>query len=494
MEKDNQLFTPDHVNEQTEQIEQPAWGPQGTREARLLQDLHEVAQQMRAEDTRVLQRTWNRLHEQSSAYASLSHHKLGEKATQEEHITSRHTPVSQPSLPKKPRPIWRSLGIAAAVAFLLINVFAWAWLTNTIKHPGTQVGGSIKTTPTVAAQQHITPTTSVINSSRPFCSFQDSNPSISGNYNIAHSLSWSPDGKLTTTAWNVKTFDIHTCQQVHSPTSAQEVNAYWSPDGAQMLVTWANAQILDQQGHVLVTHPAPTSSLASTSVGATTSGYSPLISLSGSGNAIEDSAWSPDMNHIASVYVTGLTYGVEVWNATTGAHQLALSCANNSAYGIRHVTWSPDGEYVAAVAPGPGGAGVCVWNASDGSLIAHIASDASDVTFSADSQELAFDDGTSIKVYDLVSSSVVHSFPVQDAKGVIFSVAWSPNGKYIAAAGHDLHLLDASTGTVLATYHAAQGTWIENLAWSPDCKMVAGESYILDNPIAYVSAWRVSAR
>ena len=46
---------------------------------------------------------------------------------------------------------------------------------------------------------------------------------------------------------------------------------------------------------------------------------------------------------------------------------------------------------------------------------------------------------------------------------------------------------------MLATYHAARGTWIENLAWSPDGTMIAGEAYILDNPIAYVSAWHVSA-
>ncbi len=86
-----------------------------------------------------------------------------------------------------------------------------------------------------------------------------------------------------------------------------------------------------------------------------------------------------------------------------------------------------------------------------------------------------------------VSSCVTLS----QVKGELFSLAWSPDGKYLAAAGHDLHLLNANTGSIVATYHAAMGTWMENLAWSPDSTMVAGESYILDNPTAYVSAWHV---
>jgi WD40 repeat protein len=209
----------------------------------------------------------------------------------------------------------------------------------------------------------------------------------------------------------------------------------------------------------------------------------------GSGNAIEDSAWSPDGMHIASVYVTGMSYGVEIWNALSGAHQFTLSCSNTMAYGIRDVTWSPDGKYVAAVAPG--GDGICVWKASDGSVVTRIAGGASQVTFSANSQELAFNQGSSVQIYDLASGKVIHSFPVQDTKGELFSLAWSPDGKYLAAAGHDLHLLNANTGSIVATYHAAMGTWMENLAWSPDNTMIAGESYILDNPTAYVSAWHV---
>jgi WD40 repeat protein len=133
----------------------------------------------------------------------------------------------------------------------------------------------------------------------------------------------------------------------------------------------------------------------------------------------------------------------------------------------------------------------CVWRASDGTRVTIIPGDATQAAFSADSSELAFIQGNSVQIYDLASRTIVHSFSVQDAKEGFLSLAWSPDGKFLAAAGHDTYLLDASSGAVLATYRPASGTWIEHLAWSPDSTMLAGEAYILNNPVAFVSAWRV---
>jgi WD40 repeat protein len=486
MEKDQPFFTPQHVDEQ---IEQRARGSHITPEARLLQDMQGVAQQMSEEDQRALQRTWVRLQQKSREYVHASHHRK-EETMQEKPFISPQTLSSSPARAKKPPRIRRQIGIAFAVAVVLIELFTWAWFTHVTPHSGslgTQVGSqpaaSATTTPTATA-----------NASKPLCTFQDQTENSTIEHaNIEHSLSWSPDGKLTTTAWNVNTFDIQTCQQVASPTSAPATDVYWSPDGTRLLIVGAqaDAQIIDQQGDVLVTHAVTPASVA---FNATSPATVPLVSLSGSGNDVEESAWSPNGERIASVYTIGLTYGVEIWSATTGSHQRSLSCPNNYAYGIANPIWSPDGNYLAAIAANNNNVGVCVWNANSGEMVAHLTGATPQVGFSADSKELALGGENSVQIYSLASRRVVRSFPLQHIQPYPFLVAWSPNGNDLAvAANQDLSILDAGTGNVLATYRVAQNLIMENLAWSPDSTLIAEQAYLSSNPTAFVSVWHVQS-
>ncbi len=63
-----------------------------------------------------------------------------------------------------------------------------------------------------------------------------------------------------------------------------------------------------------------------------------------------------------------------------------------------------------------------------------------------------------------VSDFTEHTHAVQ-------TLAWSPDGKYIASAGHDkvIHIWDTTTGEVIHSYHGHTGI-IWNLAWSPDSR------------------------
>ena len=65
-----------------------------------------------------------------------------------------------------------------------------------------------------------------------------------------------------------------------------------------------------------------------------------------------------------------------------------------------------------------------------------------------------------------------HLFP-----GVVHTVAWSPDGKYIASSGDDktVQVWDASDGHLLLTYRGHSDV-IDSVAWSPDGKYIASGS------------------
>jgi len=58
------------------------------------------------------------------------------------------------------------------------------------------------------------------------------------------------------------------------------------------------------------------------------------------------------------------------------------------------------------------------------------------------------------------------------------SVAWSPDGKYVASAGddHTVHVLNVATGNVLFVYRGHNHE-VASVVWSPDGKRIASASF-----------------
>jgi WD40 repeat protein len=118
-----------------------------------------------------------------------------------------------------------------------------------------------------------------------------------------------------------------------------------------------------------------------------------------------------------------------VWDTTTGKTLMVL--ADDAGL---NAEWSPDGERIVF---GQKGGTVRVFDATSGEELLSLAVHSDDVwhtTWSPNGMRVASgDESGEVKVWDAASGEVVLSFRASDA---VYSVNWSPDGKYIIAGGY----------------------------------------------------------
>jgi WD40 repeat protein/cell wall assembly regulator SMI1 len=147
------------------------------------------------------------------------------------------------------------------------------------------------------------------------------------------------------------------------------------------------------------------------------------------GGSVHAAAWSLDGTYI----VSGLDSQISLWNAHTGELLRSFPTATSSA-GV--VAWSPNGKHLLLT------------------------------NEQASLQRVHALDGTPVCTYTLTNQN---ASPSPQSYNLITAVAWSPDGKQIAAGTLQgkVHIWNAHTGALLATH--LWYTWRVNaLAWSPD--------------------------
>ncbi len=295
-------------------------------------------------------------------------------------------------------------------------------------------------------------------------------------------LAWSPDGQLLATAaqWYQNNNDNRVRLWRRDGSLAATLQGHtdaigclaWSPDG-KILASGSVDQTIklwDTNGKLLNT-------------------------LQANSGEILGLNWSPDGKVLLSGSITGSTgTTVQLWQADG---TLLKSFATGGSGGkFFQLAWSPDGKYFA------GGAVIYhMWKA-DGTEIAEIynGTPAPAMIWSSDSTRLAIgnENGT-IFFYGLNGKELNY---IQTANNAV-TLAWSPDGKWLASGGYLLALFKATNPRIITTDEVPSdknpATAIGWLEWSPDNKTVAaGLARNYASPVtgaeSFVAIWGVDGK
>ncbi len=283
-------------------------------------------------------------------------------------------------------------------------------------------------------------------------------------------VAWLPDGKYIVSGdfeHNIRVWEAMTGKLIRSFNMGRDSTDFvLSPDGKYIAAGFADqtVKVLDiMTGRTLLTY-----------------------------TGISTFAWSPDGKYIASD--NDLT--MQVRDAKTGETKFTYKIPPKTEIDTRFgFLWSPDSKYIAV---GDITKTVLVLDAMTGKVRStysgHTEVGAGPVAWSPDGRYIisASWDLTN-QVWEAMTGRHVHTF--QGASAV---AAWSPDGKYIALGGifkqgeqatdsdSNAHVLDATTWRTLLTYTGHMKTFVKDnvvypqsvtsIAWSPDGKYIASGS------------------
>lgn len=303
-----------------------------------------------------------------------------------------------------------------------------------------------------------------------------------------NTVDWSPDGKRILVAQGAappQSWDAFTGEKRQTYQPAEANAAIWSPDGQSIALsqrTWTERPFLSV-------------------INATTGRQkSQLTRETSQMHGLARFAWAPNSPYLALADADSLV--IKLWNPVSGAfgqtYTLPLSASQGSAL-LQDVVWSPNGEYLAVTVPEPGIApdgrrmqgsrsnppgwsGVYIWHVQKGDLFFHYPAQipfntngSPLLSWSPKSEKFAFANKATVQIIDLALQKPVLTYlghPLEPT-----SVAWSPEGTYIASSTYDwtVQVWEAATGMLHFLYQGHRGV-VTDVAWSPDGKYIASSS------------------
>src|SRR6266704_1648860 len=192
--------------------------------------------------------------------------------------------------------------------------------------------------------------------------------------------------------------------------------------------------------------PAATGTPTSTSI--THRQTKDLLTYHGHSDRATAVAWSPDGKYVVS---GSLDKTVQVWSATTGKARLIYRGHTDA---IVAVAWSPDGRSIVSGSPDQTAQ---VWEAMTGKAILSYRGHSAAVTtvmLSPDGKRIASGSvDTKVQVWDATSGKTLLTF--RGHKNQVTSLAWSPDSTSIVSGSFDktVQVWDASSGKVRYGYH-----------------------------------------
>jgi len=197
-------------------------------------------------------------------------------------------------------------------------------------------------------------------------------------------------------------------------------------------------------------------------------------------------AWSPESNRVAS---GAIDKTLQVWDAFSREH-VAIYRGHTDV--VKTVAWSPDGQ---SIASGSADSTVRVWDVATGKqkyvYQGHKAS-VNSLVWSPDSQRIA--SGASDKTVQILDATTGnHRYTYRGHTDTVSSVSWSPDGKLIVSGSWDktVQVWHAETGAIVYTYsgynvqaaqvNPAKGVLpdlIFAVAWSHNGKRIAAVTQV----------------
>lgn len=502
MTEHNGQFTPEDVDAQIEHFSSSS-----REQSRLLSNAHSPDERLVAdlqlmyhqgapraiadEDEQSLQHAWERI-------TMIAAEKRARRPGRQARPNARNAVMTQAD--KQPKNVtnlfekrtWRqNIGLIAAACVIVLVVGSMVLLFNAarIKNTGTASGPhpGATATATIASGKPPTTTSSIKLSKDVGKVVYTWNGRANGQIDGFYDLAWSKDSRrIASASLNVVVWDATTGKNsvLLDPNQGSQYGGgsilavKWSPNGKYVASTYG--------GQILIWDPATKEILQKLTypgvpVASTTTSNSKYLSsyvpLSG-GVMIYDFAWSPDGKSIVAANPfhngTAASESMAIWDVAT---QKVTTKFVGHTDAVNKIAWSPDGNYIASSAYD---GTVRVWDAKTGQSVYKLNApngrDAAALAWSpTDATRLliGFMNGT-LESIDATNGAnpLKYSAKVGDGNYGISSVAWSPDGKMVVAAGKGAKLFDARKDALLYTY-GGNTDFIRSMAWSPDGKYIA---------------------
>ena len=151
---------------------------------------------------------------------------------------------------------------------------------------------------------------------------------------------------------------------------------------------------------------------------------------------------------------------LDIWDAASGQQLFGLGVQEID---LNSFAFSPDSRLVAT--------GQTIWDVQSQQPIHRLHPLGLHPAFSPDGALLAVSGGRPIKLWDVSGGQLLRTFESQ-ADDDSFSIAFSPDGKWLADSGHDgrIRLWDVASGQVARSLAHGTGNDVHDLAFSPDGK------------------------